>query len=776
MEKIKLNLRIQKDLKQVFFLVSFLLICIGCDKKDPEPIPSGKTDIQLSLQFLDITHLQTTEEITFSSNVDWKTESNASWVTVNPPSGSAGNGQSLTLAIAANESDQPRKAQVIVKEQQGSYADTLTIRQTGLSAYVPIDWENTSITSVDLKSGNITLNFKKETPVFVDGQSVIVLLTDTSSHIRRIQKASVNGNTATLQTTQGNMTDIFINQQFRLSTEPAAQLVKTKSGILYTTDQNGTIHPSQIIIQKIDGPPTIIYDAEKAFTKAELDTTMHFLQFGENFDGEILKKGKHSELKWEKGALEAKLDGHFYLNFGSIPTDHGITKGDLAEFEMRLIGGLYADFILSFLAEAEEVFETDKPLLLAKTPTVSFLFLQPIPIRITLNTELMADAKFETNAKVEMRGGFHFGPRVELGMNYNKESDRLTPIYEINPSTITPVLTAEGEANLFTYATIYPRIHVKLYDLVGPYLDACPYVANEFKSGFKAGITGSNNTLGWKNKLYTGINLVPGISLEFIGINLHKDLPPIEAWKKMVVETPSKIKLLSPSNGSEYQLEELKEKPITVTVVTTQTVWNTSDIAAPGAVIKFVASNGTVSPTFALANLEGKASADWIPNAPGATLTAHILDSEGKTISSVTFTPEIKEKKPDSTFSGVWAVEGIDLGTSDIVNRGTVTFTSNGTFSREGIIGPPIFKHNINHHLYSMSGSYTYNKATHTLKAKVQTYTTIGIIEGEEMFIDASWSDFYYVGYDIGGQVTIISDKTFEVLQKGIKYRYTRIS
>ncbi|MCD7850564.1 MAG: hypothetical protein LUH63_13025 [Parabacteroides sp.] len=73
--------------------------------------------------------------------------------------------------------------------------DTPTIENT--STYIPIDWEKTQITKMDLNTGDVTLTFTDEAPEFENGLSLIVLETDTSTYIRRVMNTDVSNKTAT---------------------------------------------------------------------------------------------------------------------------------------------------------------------------------------------------------------------------------------------------------------------------------------------------------------------------------------------------------------------------------------------------------------------------------------------------------------------------------------------------------------------------------------------------------------------------------------------------
>jgi hypothetical protein len=281
---------------------------------------------------------------------------------------------------------------------------------------VELDPDKTTITYMDLEKGDVTLTFSGDAPAFVNGKSVIVLLTDTSGYIRRVEKASVSGQTATLQTTEGDMTDLFVNTEFTLSTAVTDEVTRTRSGEISTVDSKGVIHPSRIAGKKADGNIEVIYDAgNKITTRVDgitvVDGTVRFFENQWDFTGP-LKTWAHSELSWEKGAVTTSLDGRFYFSFGEHETQIGsllVRKGELMDFFYYLEGNMDADFLLKYRAEARETIVSDpiKPGYFG--PYYFYFPVGPVTLPVTLRGNFNAEVILDAKAGLELTGGFYAG-------------------------------------------------------------------------------------------------------------------------------------------------------------------------------------------------------------------------------------------------------------------------------------------------------------------------------------------------------------------------------
>ena len=369
-----------------FFICFILIFSVGCDDDNNDNgLPQDKS-ITLSQERLSVLYLESTEEIALSANIDWEVSNSSDWIDVSPLSGKASDEQQiLTLSIARNDSYDSRSTQIVIKSIDGQTADTLTIEQWGITDYVPVDWSTTTITHLDLKGGKVVLDFDGKMPSFTDNKSVIVLQNDTGCFIRKIQGHTVNGNTATLQTSQGNMTDVFIDQSLKLSTDPSTQSSLTNGRLLTAIpNRKDVLRPSKIIQQNPDGSYQVIYDVNNAATKSSIN--IPFFNYSQSFAGKTLWKG----LQWEKCLVSSGLGVNVYIKFNSTVTGDvpgaDAPKGAMEEFEITFDGSMGMDLLLKYIAETGIKYDED-PIKLLPLPKRVFLFtnqITTIPFSITL--------------------------------------------------------------------------------------------------------------------------------------------------------------------------------------------------------------------------------------------------------------------------------------------------------------------------------------------------------------------------------------------------------
>lgn len=733
-------------ISMVMFALAMMTLA-GCKEdngEEPQPGPNEtQTSINLEIDYLEFTHAACEEKIGFEATADWSVLNAAeSWISISPKEGEKGKNLTLTVTVNENKDDKERTAQIIIKARLGQTADTLTVRQAGVSPYVPIDWDKAILSQFDPISGKIEIHFDDRTPYFQAGVSSIVVPTDSFSYIRIVDAVSVSGNTATLQTQEGDMTDVFMNKEFTLSTVPASKAFVTRSGIVNTTDESGIIHPSKITAFTADGQKIVLYDLEKeAKTKGDIITVTdekEFFNYGFNKDGTTIYDWGAASLSWEKCNFNAVLNGQFYFSFGTETktTESGISvpKGDLLGFWYFLEGDINTALILKLAAERSYSKETatilqhnvlNGPLGITLTFPVG-----GVPVTVNINADLQLETKFKAEASAELTGGFEAGINVKTGLNYYKGDQYPEPITQVKPSFTLhkPELTVKG--SIEGEVTAYPRIKMYFFNFLGPTASIKPYIGDEFHIGSNIGGSGENNYAAWTNRLYTKMGIQLGLSLQFAGVELIQGDFPEWYWPNEggqdLHRTPENIKIISPTdNEIEYKADE----PIAVTVKVTDYSFLGQEPASVGAVVKFESSAGSVDKQYALTDANGQASVNWTPGKEGAKLTIKITDADGKTIASEVFAPNIKEEK-ESVLVGRWtyhhsARPGGASMDYEVTYEDILTFNKNGTYSY--IVNPArqllIWPEGDKRLLYAeYHGTYSFDESTGYLTTKLTNF------------------------------------------------------
>ena len=677
-----------KDNYQRFYLIAlFALIAAlhwSCkEDKGDKPVPdTDEKSIHINLAYLDFPAEGGMEEVDFSATTDWQVINPAdTWLQITPTSGTSGQNLTLQLQTDKNEDSAERQAKIIVRSTAGNSADTLTVRQAGTTRYVDIDWENnTTLTQFDLNSGNVSFTYSGTVPDFTPEVSTIVVPTDSLSYIRVVKSATVSGNSISLQTEEGDMTDLFMDQEFTLSISPNPNAQVTKSGKMNTTDNNGVIHPCKIIARTENGQRITLYDTKSDNINVDL--------WSKTIDktGDVIYDKDGVKLFWEKHVLSGSLEGNFYFGFiseeKSLPGGIQFETGRLNNFYFFLDGNLSADLkmVLEATIEKKDGFvETLIPRILDIT---AVYLIGNIPLEVHITSDILTEASIQAEAKATLTAGFNAGIGLKAGMNYI--NDGLLPIFE--PSyyfePYLPTLTLLGTVDV--KAAVYPGYKVRFYNFAGPNLYFKNYIGLEAAVGAQASFDPSLNYAGWTAGVYQQAELEGNLSLEFIGTHTSKSLE-WEADKEYIAETPKTIELISPiEDETVYPLGE----PITVTFRVNGLTKTEEAFPTMGVVVQANAFGGETNNEFYLTDENGECTITYTPQESDSRLGVYVVDAEGEPLAAATFTPNL-ESQIRTTIVGTWLEKyglsttsgpnGEDRTSIEWYNR--LTFHSDGTYS-----------------------------------------------------------------------------------------------
>lgn len=662
--------------KVIVILFSFVVL-YSCKDNDtngsgenPPTPPEMTKPINLSYTYLDVSYEATEEEVHIEATDDWTVKSTPEWVNVTPTDGGEGKNQIMTVSIEENPEYNERTGDIIVTTADNQGADTLTVRQFGISAYILIDYDDNRLTDFDLTTGTVTLECGKRKPTVRAGAS-IVIPTDTVSYIRVVRQVNENGNKLTLQTEEGDMTDVFVNQEFTLSTTPATRAIVTRNGNVQATDEQGVIHPVEITASMPDGSIRTLYDLKaQAATRTSGDIINaggehSFFDKEFNADGKVIGEWGGARLEWEKCNHHINVTGHFHFTFGMKtevsegPNDNGtvkVPKGDLLGFWCFVDGSAAAEMILKLIAEAkiDESIEEEtvlKNLLTAKGYNFKFM-VGTVPVIVNVNADVLLDAALEADAEAVLTAGMSAQMNLKAGFIYTQGDKELGRIWQAPSPQFTlhkPKLTAK--ANVDASASLYPRIRMRFFNFAGPDIAIKPYILDHLEFDGEASAGGKKHAQ-WSNRLYYRTDMEANLSLDFIGMKWSSATLKVSTPEKDLHRTPDKIELVSPQNGT-YQEED---KPITVTLsVKDFSVTGENGVSADAAV-QFVPSKGIVDASLAISNEKGEVKVNWTPDpktramlANGAgiaqTLEAQVLGKDDKIISKATFAPDLNRDR-----------------------------------------------------------------------------------------------------------------------------------
>ena len=658
-------------------LCALLAIVFGC--KDDSPVqptdnppvptpPETTSRIELAYSYLDLTYEATEEEVRFEATDDWEIKSLPEWVSATPTDGGEGTDICLTLNIEENPEYRERTGDVILATADGQDADTLTVRQFGISAYIPIDYEENKLTGFDPATGTVTLEYGDQKPTLRAGAS-IVIPTDSISYIRIVQQVSQDGNTLTLQTEEGDMTDVFVNQEFTLATTPVSRAVVTRGGGVRTTDERGVIHPVKITASMPDGSMRTLYDLEaQAATRATGDIINAgddhpFFDRTYSADGETIADWGNARLEWEKCNHRLSVSGHFNFTFGmrTEVSDDGtvsVPKGELLGFWCYVEGAASAEMIMKLIAEAEFDADLNEAVLEDVLTARGFTFTFPVagvPVTVNVNADIMVDAAIAADANAELTTGMSAGMDINAGFSYVYGSRSLEPIWTAPDPTFTlhkPELTAK--ANVDAHVSLYPKIRVRFFNFAGPDIAIKPYLLDHLEFDGRAGMEGENHAK-WSNRLYYRTDLEANLALDFAGIpgwDWSSATMTISTPEQDLHRTPDKIELVSPENGS----LQPENQPITVKFSVTDFSITGDNEASAEAAVQFIPSQGIVDASLGYSDENGEVTVQWTPDPEtranihtkadmAKSLEAQVMGKDDRVISTTTFAPDFNRDR-----------------------------------------------------------------------------------------------------------------------------------
>lgn len=669
----------------IFILIIFISSCKSENGELQTP-PNENAKIALSIHYLDLSEKATSETFFLTSSTDWQILNTVQWITLSSQKGAAGKDIVIQLNILKNQKDSIRTAKIIAKSDTGMATDTLVIRQSGITSYIDIDWErDATLSSFNLKSGEININFKSGMPHFVAGISTIIVPTDSCNYIRTINDFRITGNNAILQTKEGNMTDIFRNQEFTLSTVPLESATVSRSGNINTTDNHGVIHPVQIVTRTDNGEEVILYDVKNPMQtrNMEIHETTGFFYWNKNCSGYEIFKERGVTLQWDKCLFEAALDGEFYFSFGeSIQINNlgiEVPKGDLLGFYYLLKGSVNIDLLLHLIAKQKYSAQTDEPVALKSNIFGKYglnlkFVIGNVPVFINVNPSLMSEASFEAHMRGDLTGGLNTGITVSCGLNYYKENGLPKAIGSINPyfNLYKPEIKVKGTID--ASVSIYPDISILFYNFTGPRIKIIPTIGDEFRFGGQAGGE-SDAYASWTNRLYQQLDAKGQLELHFVGKTYSSPEIPLvsEVKQNNIFLTPYDVEFANKSISAEIG------QPIIVTAtVTDYSLLHETPPVSSGITVYYEVYNGKINQDVALTNMNGNATITYTPLSENSYLRVKILDAEKNEIASDVLKPNLKPNLQQKVrFEGTYRGINADINKIEIDN---ISFRADGTY------------------------------------------------------------------------------------------------
>jgi hypothetical protein len=506
--------------------------------------------------------------------------------------------------------------------------------------YVPIDWEETSVTAYDDSTGSYQIQFTDSVPDIHPG-SVIAIDRDTVVLYRFVTSANVSGNTVNVTTVEASLTDIFANTELTLTTLPEG---KTKAnGIVlhpveaYLLDAAGGYQAIDINLQRKD---------DTRFTE-NLWTGMLY-----NLDGTTLFSGNNWSVTLERMNASIGIDIEMLLNFGAR-TEHEFVdnlidryRSKALKIEAALVGKFNTEQMIRFDAHGSFSFTPDYDLWKHDLfPPASIKFMAgPVPIVLTLRSDLYRQVEASGSGEISAYTGFSDHAEGRVGFVW-QQAGGISPVNDFeNTFSFTPP-TLEGRGQVQAKVWVFPRIKVMLYDRVGPSFDFMPWMSDTVRGGFREQTMGqTNDYCAWTLDHYAGLDLRCGLSRNHIFFGYEVDnvsTDRLTVANRKLYHSPKRVEHLSgrPASGQTQQ--------VSFRVYDQNYLFNQEQPTPFPQVVKFEA-DGQLSSEYGLA-AGGTVSVSWTPN-DNDILYAKLYDINGNVLAQ------------DTVHAGESSGDWVDLG------------------------------------------------------------------------------------------------------------------
>lgn len=729
---------------------------------------SGGAIILLSQDEYTVSSEGDTLSVDVKSNVDYGVElPDVDWIT--DISSSRGmSSHTLEYVVHSNSTYDSRSAFIVFYDRNSDLKDTLTVHQQGIpfdTDYVDLQFDQPGVTtSYNETDGSLSVTYPSGLlPIVTPGNS-IVLPAEYHFDIRVIESVSVSGNTLRMTTSQGNMTNLFRNTSFTLTTD-ASVTSRSAGSTVYTPTAYGYINEKGEYVEMYN---------ESTSSRQVYPLNQNFWDFYQDFNGEKIYEGKSGTLYWDKCEFEAGLKGTFTFDFGEKEIDEVRKVGDLKKFGYQLTGNLGMDLLLHYEYEHEYSESEDEIIKKNVIPTKYIKFVVgTVPVVILVDTHLgkstecqivgTVDEEDEESIKMlDATTGVKLGTEVSIGLEWTPGSG-VTPTRKVEPTFELYPFTIEARAHAEAKVSYYPQIVVGIYKFLGPWLETRPYLKETVDAGFYYSNEGDDNYIGWKAETYNGMDLRMGLNLDF-GV-WGKELWHSDSFNsipdRLLFEAPSRIRTLSPENHIKVE----KDESVTAEFMVESFSPITNEYyPCPWALINFEPESGNLDQPLAVTNLEGKATVAWTPD-PGSAaqsratetvdrkLTAKVVDHENKTIDETGLIVKVNkdEEKPMKKIKSFHMSEG-----------GTTFYKHTFTYKNDSI--STIVIDDLGLHA-EVTFNYLDDKTIRVVASYPGEYTTYHLDLNDDGYIqsckrsyhgEGTWTDHWDFEYNQEGQLKYV--------------------
>ncbi len=530
-------------MKSNVFLFIFLFLLTSCSDTKDKGLSDSEMMLSVSELFFNADEESQSVVLTCSDN--WEASSDAVWCDISPNRGSGK--QEVIITVEENRGNEERDC--IVTFSSGQQTVRLTVKQYQVidSDYIDLNLDEEGVqVAFNQASGEVSIEYPKKPIHAVQPGQAFVLTEDYNYDIRIVQQSQVDGNTVRLQTKQGNMSDLFKNINFTLTSDPQRVPLSSRS-------RGHRIYTPAKVIGHTQTGKVVLYDRtsltrEREIGDNNLEISEPIFVIEQDFANYEFFNNEAGRLYWKKCNYGIRMDGVFTFDFGETQKD-GRIVGLPQKFSTELVGSYGSDFLLKYeliksYQHNEETISDER--ILYKT----FIFYpNGVPVPITIDAHLGKRSEFSASAEVEMQAGFSMSGEARLGVAF--EQGQISPIYSFEPKfeVVPPEITVNG--TLEGKMSYFPSVDIRLFNFIGPVIEPAPYLKEKF-------VVEGNLGEEWAESyslLSGGMDIRLGLKMDFLMFGEQEwKSDMINLIKQPLIVMPARLVPLSPANGTPTDL------------------------------------------------------------------------------------------------------------------------------------------------------------------------------------------------------------------------------
>ena len=624
-------------MKRILFLLLSLLGFVSCEYLE-EQINNQYVRV-LPTSELQLPCSASTTTLTVESSGKWSISGANDWCTVTPAEGV--DGEEIVISVTDNEFEEDRSLELIVSS--GFARTTISVVQEKKleTDYVDMKFDDAGTTMhYNSSSGVLTVTYADGDVPDVEVGSAVVLSAEHRFDIRVVESVAIDGNTATLETVQGNMSNLFRNTSFTLSTNGDTRALGSIGRPVITPAAVGYLDEQGNYIE--------VYNALSPSPMASYPINAELWSYEQNYSGVTLFEGGGGRLWWDKYVINAGLNGIFEFDFGEQSGNGTLGKvGELEYFAYKMHGSMGADMLMRYHYENSVTFEDDRILKKNVIPTKVFKFrVGGVIVPVVVDTHLGQYVELGVGGSIDVSGGVKVGLDIEAGLSWSKSSG-VEVIKNATPTMNIYHPTIQAEASAHAKVSYYPQIEIGFYKFIGPWLEPRSYIKEVVEAGFRASTDGENY-VGWTDEYFSGLDMRLGLDLDF-GVLGEISVFESDVFNvvddTLLITSPNRITLTSPSSGRK-QVKDGDSVDL-IFKVETYSPLTRKYSACENAAVVFDVECGELSDYVVLSDASGVARVSWTPSETRANtkekrLTARIYRCDGEIIDEAVFIAEVE--------------------------------------------------------------------------------------------------------------------------------------